>query len=320
MIATIVGLPAWACALAALASHGGRFYEQLDVLCHFTPIYLAIGLAAIPLGVFLGRVGAWLVSLPGVLAVLASVTLMIPEFVAAKGPEPAPHAQTLTIIQFNAWGGNRKAQAAVDWLVAQHADIIVVEEGAAIADLLMSQGGYTRTCGDCAAIIYSKTRPISANNPKPRQSWKPPISVATFRNSDGEFTVVGVHRPWPTRFAKERSHRLLLQQTVQKYPRDRMIVVGDFNSTPWSYARRREDINLGLIRRTRAIFTWPAERVSHNHMPLTFPVLPIDHVYAGPGWATVQVRRGPLLGSDHLPVVVVLAPAAGSVRASRPDQ
>ena len=38
-------------------------------------------------------------------------------------------------------------------------------------------------------------------------------------------------------------------------------------------------------------------------------VLPIDHVYAGPGWRTVSVQRGPKLGSDHYPVIVTLAPS-----------
>ncbi|MGH7012300.1 MAG: hypothetical protein ACREEX_15810, partial [Caulobacteraceae bacterium] len=37
-----------------------------------------------------------------------------------------------------------------------------------------------------------------------------------------------------------------------------------------------------------------------------FPFLPIDQVYAGDSWKTVSVKLGPRLGSDHLPVVVVL--------------
>lgn len=93
-----------------------------------------------------------------------------------------------------------------------------------------------------------------------------------------------------------------------------MIIAGDFNSTPWSFARRRDDRDFGLIRRTRALFTWPAEKISHNRLPAPFPYLPIDHVYAGPGWATVSVERGPRLGSDHYPVVVTLAPRDAAAR------
>jgi len=100
---------------------------------------------------------------------------------------------------------------------------------------------------------------------------------------------------------------------VSEHSKDRLIIVGDFNSTPWSFGRRRDDARLGVLRRTRNLFSWPAERVSHNKLPAPFPVLPIDHIYAGRGWATVSVRRGPRLGSDHYPVVAVLAPAAADV-------
>jgi endonuclease/exonuclease/phosphatase (EEP) superfamily protein YafD len=86
-----------------------------------------------------------------------------------------------------------------------------------------------------------------------------------------------------------------------------MILTGDFNATPWSASLRRTDAALALTRRDRALPTWPA-RVLGRSWPL--PILPIDHVYAGPGWATVKVERGPAFGSDHYPLVVILAPVS----------
>jgi endonuclease/exonuclease/phosphatase (EEP) superfamily protein YafD len=47
------------------------------------------------------------------------------------------------------------------------------------------------------------------------------------------------------------------------------------------------------------LFSWPATR-----SPI--PILPIDHLYAGPAWRTVNVERGPHLGSDHYPLVATL--------------
>ena len=74
----------------------------------------------------------------------------------------------------------------------------------------------------------------------------------------------------------------------------------------------QENVLMGgyLIRRDRALFTWPAQQDSRLRWLGLFPILPIDHVYAGPGWATVKVERGPRLGSDHYPVIVTLAPVA----------
>jgi endonuclease/exonuclease/phosphatase (EEP) superfamily protein YafD len=88
-----------------------------------------------------------------------------------------------------------------------------------------------------------------------------------------------------------------------------MIVTGDFNSTPWSFQRRRWDRAIGIPRRERAVPSWPARNYKRLKWP-GMPFLPIDHVYAGPAWATVNVRRGPRLSSDHYPLVVTLAPVA----------
>lgn len=316
-ITAILALAAGSSALAAVAAHGGRFSLRLDVLTHFAPVYLAVGLIAALGGLALGRAGLFPVVVPAFIAIAASVALIAPEFVYARAPMAKAKGATLTIVQFNAWGGNRKPTAAADWLLAQNADVIVMEEGHHIGQVLVSRGGYQRICGACSANIYSRLKPIADNSPRHGDHRRRPFSAATLVGVGGPFTVMGVHRAWPTRLAKQRDQAALLQEVVAGYPRERLIIAGDFNSTPWSFARRREDRALGLVRRTRALFTWPAERVSHNRLPALFPILPIDHVYAGSGWATVAVRRGPRLGSDHYPVVVTLAPAAQSLRTSR---
>lgn len=102
-----------------------------------------------------------------------------------------------------------------------------------------------------------------------------------------------------------------LIEVVSHLPRERMILGGDFNSTPWSWDLQRLDREMGLIRRDRALATWPTGHSGGWRWPAPVPFLPIDHLYAGPGWATVSVVRGPRLGSDHYPLVVTLAPVAG---------
>jgi endonuclease/exonuclease/phosphatase (EEP) superfamily protein YafD len=82
-----------------------------------------------------------------------------------------------------------------------------------------------------------------------------------------------------------------------------MILSGDFNSTPWSFALRRLDGGLApLTRRTHAFFSWPAN-VARMRKAFPLPLMPIDHVYAGPDWRTAGLRRLPRSASDHYAVM-----------------
>ena len=311
--AGVLTVLAAACAAVSLAALGGAFCTRLDVLTHVAPLTLSACLAVLALGLSLqrGRMRAVTACLCA-LAASASAALIVPELVDARtqAAAPAPAArETLRIIQFNAWGGNATPGAALAWILAQHPDIVVLEEGGKIAKPLVATGRFAATCRTCRTTILARRPVFSVADPAPMPpGTRPLIVAATFQDSRGDFTVIGVHRHWPTRLTENRDEDRALRAAVAGRPRGRLIVAGDFNSTPWSFARRRDDRDLGLIRRTRALFTWPAARVSHNHLPALIPVFPIDHVYAGPDWTTVSVSRGPRLGSDHYPVVVVLAP------------
>ena len=126
---------------------------------------------------------------------------------------------------------------------------------------------------------------------------------------------MGVHDAWPTDPDQPYQERRLAA-VIAAAPKDRLIVTGDFNSAPCSFARRRWDAVFGIPRRERALPSWPA-RTYKRLKWLGLPFLPIDHVYAGPGWATVSVARGPRLTSDHYPVVVTLAPVGPAPGAPR---
>ncbi|WP_296599589.1 endonuclease/exonuclease/phosphatase family protein [Phenylobacterium sp.] len=294
--------------LAGVLAQGGRWSARLDVLTHFAPIWLAAGLLALGLALAGPRAGRPALMAVCVLAALAAGLLVAPELLS-RGRDPRAAADApgrLKIVQFNAWGQNAGAEAAAAWILAQDADLVVLQEPGRVKPRLVA-GGYIAQCEDCGAVILSR-RPALRRYAEPPSGDLPGfIAWATFDDPAGEYTVVAAHRYWPVRLGRSKDQTARLDGVISALPRARMIVAGDFNSTPWSFARRREDRTWGLVRRTRALFTWPAARRSHNRLPAPFPWLPIDHVYAGEGWATVSVERGPDLGSDHYPVVVTLA-------------
>lgn len=298
------------------AAQGGRFSDRLDVFTHFAPLWLALGLAAALLGRMTPpgsiRAGTMLMAAAG--CVSASV-LIVPEYMRGPGRQPAEaHGMTLKVIQFNAWSGwNIDPVGSARWLAAQDADLILAEEMSdAVRNELLKRRPYHVACesaGRCQVAIFSKTKPVSKGTRALDQGAPFPAARATFDSPSGPYTAVAVHFTWPIPPGPQQQQGLRLAQLLQRYPKERMILAGDFNSTPWSFTRRRQDAAFGLERRTRALFSWPV-RLKPHWPRLPFPLLPIDQFYAGPEWRTIRIERGPALGSDHYPVIVTLRLAA----------
>lgn len=302
------------CTAVLLAAQGGRFSDRLDILTHFTPWLLAGALVAVAVWALAGRQGRLT---PGLALVggLSAMMLMGPELVAAAGQKRAPvDGPTLKIIQFNLWGRNRDPEATTRWILEEDPDIVVFQEGFArsggVARALAGRYPHRTTCAEpraCSTMILAKRAPVAegglqagVSEAKLSGAW------ATFKGSRGTYTVVGTHYTWPVPAGPQQQQTLRLAKVLEAFPKESLIVVGDFNSTPWSFSLRRQDRLFGLERRTRALFTWPAGRFSGHDFAAPFPILAIDQVYAGSDWKTVAVRRGPALGSDHYPVVAQL--------------
>lgn len=299
------------CAGAGMAAQQGRHSLRWDLLTHFAPIWLAGALAAALVAlVALRGLSRWLIAAMGVVGVMAAGSLMAPEFTRATGPHAGADAPgQLRIVQFNVWSHNAEPEATIDWIAAQHPDIVILEETTPeFRRMVEARTGWRSTCRDCEVMIYSRL-PMA----KGYVGGGPavgPLAHAVFRDGQGAFDVVGVHNAWPTDGGDQQRQEARLARVIAELPHDRLIVTGDFNSTPWSFARRSWDAAFAIPRRDRALFSWPAGRITQRRIKVPVPVLPIDHVYAGPGWATVSVTRGPKLGSDHYPVLAILAPVS----------
>lgn len=303
-------------AVLALAAQGGRFSDRLDALTHGAPLLIAGGLLALLTWLLAGR-KARTTALLALVAVLSAGSLMAPELIRAATQEQVPaNGRTLKLLQFNIWYLNKDTEGTVAWIREENPDVIVVEEGYArsggTARALRDAYPHVTTCADprpCSTMILSRIAPIAEGGlaTPGSQSWLSG-AWATYPGNGRPFTVIGVHYTWPWPAGPQQQQTLRLNNVVQGFPKEDLIVSGDFNSTPWSFSLKKQDRMFGLERRTRALFSWPA---GHLHERLgvkaPFPILPIDQVYAGSAWRTVSVRRGPKLGSDHYPVVVELA-------------
>jgi endonuclease/exonuclease/phosphatase (EEP) superfamily protein YafD len=303
------------CAGAAGMALLGPFSDRFDVMAHFAPVWLAGGIVCGLAWIVDGRRGhERATGLLAAFTLLALAPVMLPE--AARGlfdGHAKPGPETLKIVQFNLWKENPRPERTARWILAQDADIVlleeVVESSSGVPRALRAKYPYQVSCLEplpCSTMVLSKRPPVAQGRvgmPEPGRY----LSAAwmTLPGAGGDFTVVAAHMTWPVPIGPQRWMNRRLADAVQPFPHDSLIVGGDFNATPWSHGLRRFDGWLGLERRTHGLATWPAAPLPRIGLKLP-PFLAIDQLYAGRAWKTVSVRRGPYMGSDHYPLMVVL--------------
>ncbi|MDZ4372032.1 MAG: endonuclease/exonuclease/phosphatase family protein, partial [Phenylobacterium sp.] len=275
--------------VAALLAQGGRVSGILDVLTHFAPLYVLGGLLGLVAGLWRGRV-RWTGLIGGFVGVVGGGALMAPEYLRPdprRAPVDAPGR--IKVIQINAFKNNADIERVVDWLVAEDPDIVTIQEARHdLRDRLRKQTGWQVAGAAGNLMIFSRERRLSMTRPKPPGRELNFVN-ATYPSASGPYEVVTAHLDWPTAAAYPRQYHDLAA-VVAARPRSRMILTGDFNTAPWSFAMRRADGALGLQRLDRAAWSFPARL---GPTPWPAPFLPIDHVYAGAGWRLVSLRRGP---------------------------
>ena len=312
-------LLASACAAAAILGQGGRFNRLLDVLNNFEPVWLLGGLLAAAIWLLAGRAGritAWLAAA----AVAISALQMAPELLSRRDRvAAAPGVASLKLVQFNVFEGNPDPLGSARWILAQNADIVVIQEGAGWAEpmlaMLRQRYPYQTTCArhaPCSTNIFSRRKPIAeGGQQEPGMRAGVATAWAVYPDTGGPIPVVGVHLTWPYPTGIQRFQSCWISNLVDGMPKRRLIIAGDFNLTPWAFDMGRKDRRFGIPRLDQAMATFPNGRLNPFPIWAPVPLMPIDHVYAGKGWGAVSVVRGPRTGSDHFPVVVTLAPQPG---------
>jgi endonuclease/exonuclease/phosphatase (EEP) superfamily protein YafD len=313
LVADAVFIMAVAAAAASLASVGGRFSRTLDVAAHFAPISLGAGLVASCGGLLAGHWQGAAAALLGGLASGACAVLIAPDVAARLGwrRASAGAGATIKVVQLNLWRWNVDVAATVAWLEAQAADIVVLEEvvdnAAGVPEALAQTYPHRQEGLRTGTRVLSRHANLDCGVYRARSTKTHATGAwATFDHPAGAFTVVGFQATWPIPPGLQQADSRDLARWLDRFDRTSLIVCGDFNSTPWSAALRRQDALFRLERRSRALLTWPAQPYTRYRLRSPLAFLALDHIYAGPDWETVSVRRGPRLGSDHLPVVAVL--------------
>jgi len=243
---------------------------------------------------------ARLLALAAFLLALVNLVLAAPAFVlTAKEAEAA--RPELTVVVLNVWGDKAQPERVEAFLRRQRADIVLLlEADAPIAPMLdRLEELYPHRVGCienhlCRMALLSR-RDMGEAYASPRTDAGPPSIVAQFDLDGSAFTFYGVHvaRPFRGDWQRRDLDRLTGALDAVQGP---VLLAGDFNATPWSWALTRFALKTGMLRGRTLGATWPVA-------PPLFPQFLIDHVMARGGIRIVDVKSGPEVGSDHLPTI-----------------
>lgn len=318
--ATGIGLLIAIGALAAIAGVLGLFWAPLDVVNHVQLVLLPLTLVGLVLALAIFRrqpLRGMLIALAAT-GFLASVTVTMPEFVAAlTAPPPvAAPGPTIRLMSFNIYANNRHLDLVTEPVIAADPDILLVQEywrdfRPRLEGPLGELFPYSVRCqGDRRAFIALFSRlPFTI---APGHDCVDDIAhggrvariSVTMTDRDGKpFTVMTTHLDWPLPPARQRLQFAQLSQAVAAVSGP-LILAGDFNSTPFSGALRGFVAETGLARHTLLMPTWPAGYLGTGAIDVP-RFLPLDHVLTRGDIEISGVGVGSSAGgSDHLPVIV----------------
>lgn len=274
----------------------------LDLPNHFRPHLLA-GL------LILGMVAALLkiqsLMMTAMAFVLLNFALAVPPFFFMAPPTDIAGHKSIKAIMANVWGRNSDFMPLGVFLRSEHADIVLLAEAdPPIARMLADLSDLYPYRVDCIASHYCRLAllsrfPIGDAQVIDRSDEIPPHVIATIDVDGRRINVVGTHlaRPYSSRWQTREIDFLVDKLTAIDGP---LIMLGDFNATPWSWTMLSLQLRGGLSRHMTLGASWPA----HLVVP---PQLLLEHVLSRGGITRNEAHLGPNVNSDHLPLVASMA-------------
>jgi endonuclease/exonuclease/phosphatase (EEP) superfamily protein YafD len=274
-----------------------------DLLANFrvqgTVVLVVLGLAALA--------APWKV--PAIVTLVAAALggAVILPYLFGSSPPVADGSKTLDVISFNVGISNPNRSEIAEWIRAEDPDVVFVFESSfewedtfRAADLAVQPISVVPPGNLAGVTILAKPQLL----PRPVEvgigTEAAAVSVLLGAN---RIEMLGLHPPSPTTASRAATRdRIMASAAAWVSAREgEVVVVGDFNATPWSHAFRILRGGAGLTDSLRGHGlepSWPS-----GWGPL---MVPIDHVLYTDGLASRDRRTGPAFESAHRPVLVTI--------------
>jgi endonuclease/exonuclease/phosphatase (EEP) superfamily protein YafD len=284
-----------------------KFDWRLELLTHWRVHYLVVSIALCV--IYLARRRQYRIVALATLVVCLNGSVIVPTVLKARKAEGTMGAQQFQVALINVLYQNRNYQDTLSWLREMQPDVVVLVELTPewqkaisfLKDVFPYQIAVPAGLGDGIGLI--SRRPLT----NPKILWPifgRPAVIAELQLPQTSLTIVGAHPKPPTsaRLIRQRDEYLAnLGQTIANLKRP-VLVAGDLNTTPWSYAfdefTRTADLTLSGIQPS-----WPTG--------FGYAGIPIDHIMGNQDVWVFDIKTGPAIGSDHRPILASVQVALG---------
>jgi endonuclease/exonuclease/phosphatase (EEP) superfamily protein YafD len=284
--------------MATLMGALAPWFAPLELINHLRPFLLGGAMVLLALAWLVGR--RFMRSAAVALTVANLGLALLPLTYGAA--DAAGRRPDLRVVTFNMWHKGARAQDTIRFLRESGADVIVLQEAGAAGAIAAALGDtypHAVPCpaGRCELRLLAK-QAFSDSGRRARSDANPPVVWGRFVREGFTYEVVGVHLAYPFDPEGQDAHVEWLAGFLAQR-RAALILAGDLNLTPFSWKLARLASSAGLRRHGTLLMSFPA----HEWVPAVL----LDNVLSTTDFATVAIRTGPRLGSDHLPVIADLA-------------
>jgi|GEM_PF-1089488 len=303
----------WICLPAAwlfsLTAFTGSLWWCADLFAHFRVqlLFGALGLALI-FRIRRQRLATVLALAVGVLNLL----VLRPHFKSEPRLQPTQTGgEILRCVSSNLLQGNESLEKIGSFVRSSNGDVLVFQEVSpdhakvmeSLKELYPGQLVRAKKDSKGAALLTKLPSRNLHFEAFPGQTETGVICVEV-HTRDQWITVMGVHSHKPTtaKHAEEqgRYFEWLAAKCADAEQKGPVVLMGDFNSTPWSHGFTRFLTKSNMLCTSRGtVFgaTWNV---------LSPQRLLIDHGFVSPGVSLLSRKTGPGVGSDHRPLILEL--------------
>lgn len=293
-----------------------HFYPQGIVLWASLALIFVMGCFFIPVFKVAKLAGRWQ-NLSFFLLLLALLLPLQPYMRPAFGTDPGPAAgPALRIVLANVLFTNSDTEAFALWLHQQQADVVVIEElNRSYEALMQGQQSYPYHrvvyTGDPFGIgVWSRIPFVAEDTVRVGPAHLPSLYLQF--QTPRPFHLVATH-PYPPISGAYFRDRNAQYEALAAFLADKQgvkVVVGDLNITPWSgyYQQWTQKLGIHNSREGQGLLpSWPVHWPALLRIPIDDVLISdgIENASGGQG-ISAETTLGPEIGSDHLPVHVVL--------------